>query len=102
VIGFAKSCQRNLPTFREFNGSVDAFGGPALTQNFVLRRFADCTAAREPAVEIGGYPDTIDAWGHAMLINVALWLILAALIVLIPTGCIMTRPKSRRSPPAVH
>jgi hypothetical protein len=56
--------------------------------------------ARERA-EIGGDPDTIgDSWGQAMLLNVGLWLILAAIIALIPLGCILTRTKSKGPPQA--
>ncbi len=35
-----------------------------------------------------------------MLIDVALWLILAGLIVLIPVGCIMTRRPKKPPAPA--
>jgi hypothetical protein len=32
---------------------------------------------------------------HTMLTNIALWIILAALIVIIPCGCLMTRPRTK-------
>jgi hypothetical protein len=40
-------------------------------------------------------------WGSTMtLVNLALWLIFAALIALIPIGCIMTRPNKKVVPEA--
>lgn len=35
-------------------------------------------------------------------INIALWLILVGLIVIIPIGCVMTRRKAGEPPPAPH
>ncbi len=35
-------------------------------------------------------------------INIALWLILIALIALIPIGCVLTRGKGGSRPPAAH
>jgi hypothetical protein len=35
-------------------------------------------------------------------INIALWLILVGLIVIIPIGCVMTRRKRDEQPPALH
>jgi hypothetical protein len=37
-----------------------------------------------------------------MLIDAILWLILVALIVIVPTGCIMTRSAHKSAPPAAH
>jgi hypothetical protein len=37
-----------------------------------------------------------------MLIDAILWLILVALLVLIPCGCIMTRSAGKNAPPAAH
>ena len=45
---------------------------------------------------------TQNLWGHAMLVNAGLWLILAAMIALIPLGCILTRTKSKGPPEARH
>lgn len=37
-----------------------------------------------------------------MLINAALWVIIAGLIVIIPVGCILTRKKSKEPAPTAH
>ena len=37
-----------------------------------------------------------------MLLNAGLWLILAAMIVLLPLGCILTRTKSKGPPEPRH
>lgn len=39
-------------------------------------------------------------WGSTMtLINLGLWLVLAALIAIIPFGCVMTRPGKKKEVP---
>jgi hypothetical protein len=37
-----------------------------------------------------------------MLIDAILWLVLIALIVVVPCGCIMTRSAHKSAPPATH
>jgi len=37
-----------------------------------------------------------------MLLNVVLWIILAAMIVIVPVGCIMTRTKSKQHSSPAH
>src|SRR5580700_9163456 len=54
-------------------------------QTIVLRRFADETAARVRLRSAATRTRTF--WGHTMLINAGLWLILVAMIALLPIGC---------------
>jgi hypothetical protein len=63
MVSSLQSCWRNLPTIREFKGSVVPAAGGIHIRTIVLRRFADLTAARERAVKIGGQPETIDDSG---------------------------------------
>jgi len=39
---------------------------------------------------------------HSMLMNIALWIILVAMIVIVPCGCVLTRPGSENHPPPGH
>lgn len=34
--------------------------------------------------------------------NIALWVIVIAMVVIVPIGCILTRPKDDAPPPAGH
>jgi hypothetical protein len=89
-----------MPFFREFKDGGYAFGGRPFVQLLI------CAGIFDPA------PTNRDRRrGSARLrrslimdpINIALWLILVAMIAIIPIGCVVTRRKSGDAPPpAAH
>ena len=98
----AWSCQRNRPGFGEFKGSHYAFGGRAFTINSFVRRkgrqgYACAGAAAPCSAPLRAVQSRERIGGASMLTNIELWVILIAMLAIIPCGCIMTRPKR---PPA--
>jgi hypothetical protein len=81
-----------MPISRDFKGGGYASGGPPFKK--LLTSAAPFYADAQPHLR-ARRPGT--RWSLTMdPTNIALWLILIAMIAIIPCGCVMTRPREKQ------